>query len=99
MAGAGLTLASARRWTFRSPPLSPTGRSIRAPAARQDGRGDAAVEAAVLVLDQVVRGLAVPYRGPVRLVRFQPCALLPELPGGAGRTIQETRGSRYQRHP
>src|SRR5499426_3308078 len=46
---------------------------------RQDGRGDADVEAAVLVLDQVVQRLAVPRRGLVRPVRFQPCALLPEL--------------------
>ena len=38
-------------------------------------------------------------RGLVRLVRFQPCAILPELPGGAGRTIEEARGSRSQRHP
>ena len=38
------------------------------PSARQDGPGDAAVETAVLVLGKVVQGLAVPRRGPLRLL-------------------------------
>ena len=67
-------------------------------SADQDGRRDADMEAAVLVLDQVVQSLAIPYRGLVWPVRFQPCTVLPELHGGAGRTSQAARGSRSQRH-
>ena len=59
--------------------------------ARQAGRRDAALEAAVLVLDQMVQRLAVQRRGAVRRVRLQPRAVLPELHGGAGRTIEKAR--------
>ena len=37
------------------------------------------MEAALLVLDQVVQSLAVQRRGLIRRVRFQPCALFSEL--------------------
>jgi hypothetical protein len=59
-------------------------------ASRQARCGDAALEATVLAMDQMVQRVAVQRRGAVRHIRFQPLPVLPEFHAGSGRTFEKT---------
>jgi hypothetical protein len=59
-------------------------------ASRQARCGDAALEATVLAMDQMVQRFASQRRDAVWPIRFQWCPVLPEFYAGSRRTVEKT---------